>query len=285
MTVPLSRKRLTSSIPGMLFTPNRFRVFCRLRRQVSGQRYIQACMKNACACLANMCTSKAAVQVQSSPNPTCRRLSSVEAVLWTAFFFLRTEPFPPVRTCAAASMVSTAQSARSSIPPGVHTCPLRTDHGVGCTSAHARESYSPKLATWPAFPDRPASSPANPEPHHRTAPRHASPRSVSCTSTRVCRATPCRAPHLAQPYCVRAEQRHDAEAQQESGSDDSTRQEKGAEICTCTHTEGRGGGRGHKGVDRSHARRDGECSLFPARAKKTATRPSKIPTRPYNTNC
>merc|ERR1740130_818263 len=58
MTVPLSLKRLTSSIAGMLFTPNLLRVFC-------------------------------------------SRLSSVVVVLWIAFFFRRTEPLPPVRTCAA----------------------------------------------------------------------------------------------------------------------------------------------------------------------------------------
>ena len=34
---------------------------------------------------------------------TCSRLSSVLAVLCTAFFFLRTVPLPPVRTCRAHS--------------------------------------------------------------------------------------------------------------------------------------------------------------------------------------
>jgi hypothetical protein len=34
---------------------------------------------------------------------TCSRLSSVLAVLCTAFFFLRTVPLPPVRTCRARS--------------------------------------------------------------------------------------------------------------------------------------------------------------------------------------
>jgi len=79
MTVPLSLKRFTSSIAGMLFTPNLLSVFC-------------------------------------------SRLSSVVVVLWIAFFFRRTEPFPPVRTCAAifssfSLFILPAQRTTSSMQP------------------------------------------------------------------------------------------------------------------------------------------------------------------------
>lgn len=35
-------------------------------------------------------------------NELCNFLSSVVAVLWTTFFFLRAVPFPPIRTCSCS---------------------------------------------------------------------------------------------------------------------------------------------------------------------------------------
>ena len=144
-TVPLSRKRFTSSMPGMLLTPRRFRVFwrrlssagtatrsqglhsarcCPTRRPKEcrareGEVY-QSAPNTAHSCYISCPQHKQhrsqrncdvhRVQVES-PSEQMRAAESnrksadmlwenlpVVAVLWTAFFFLRTEPFPPVRT-------------------------------------------------------------------------------------------------------------------------------------------------------------------------------------------
>jgi hypothetical protein len=48
-----------------------------------------------------------------------RRLSSVEVVLCTAFFFLRTVPLPPVLTCAALDGPERQQIVQKASPFGV----------------------------------------------------------------------------------------------------------------------------------------------------------------------
>jgi len=77
---------------------------------------------------------------QTPRRRTCRRLSSVEAVLWTAFFFRRTDPFPPVRTCPRAPAASAHRRApRRRRPPRRGACRATRRRGARVRAwGHAR---------------------------------------------------------------------------------------------------------------------------------------------------
>ena len=115
MTVPLSLKRLTSSMAGMLFTPRRFSVFC-------------------------------------------SRLSSVVVVLWIAFFLRRTEPFPPVRTCAAilasfsgfmaAAGAHSLRSARADASASPHVAAAAAAPGGCAALVGMPEADTRRSSTW-----------------------------------------------------------------------------------------------------------------------------------------